>query len=102
MTRLRFLTAILIACGCSIHTDAALRYVNVKNATPMAPYTNWPTAARIIQDAIDLAEIGDEIIVTNGVYDTGGRAIHPKMTNRIAVLKPLTVRSVNGPELTII
>ncbi len=76
---------------------ADVRYVNVNctNATP--PYTNWTTAAGSIQAAVDVAVAGDEIVVTNGIYATGERE-----GNRVTVDKPLTVRSVNGPEFTII
>ncbi len=93
--------ALLLLCPVT-RALAAVRYANVNSTNATPPYTNWATAATVIQDAVDLAEAGDEIVVTNGVYATGGRAVVGTMTNRVAVDRPLTLRSVNGPEVTVI
>jgi hypothetical protein len=81
---------------------AAVRYVDANSASPSPPYTNWATAARSIQEAVDAAGAGETVVVTNGTYATGGRALVGTMTNRVAVDKPLALRSVNGPQFTII
>jgi uncharacterized delta-60 repeat protein len=82
--------------------SAATRYVVSDNPSPASPYTNWATAARNIQQAIDVAAPDDEVVVTNGIYAIGSRAAGWYQGNRVAVTKPLMLRSVNGPEVTII
>lgn len=44
---------------------AVTHYVNIANSTPAPPYTNWATAATVIQDAVDVTVAGEEILVTN-------------------------------------
>jgi hypothetical protein len=51
---------------------------------------------------VDAAVAGDEVVVTDGIYATGGRAEDFFSTNRVAVDKPLNIRSVNGPQSTTI
>ncbi|HKQ40084.1 MAG TPA: PKD domain-containing protein [Verrucomicrobiae bacterium] len=87
-----------------VHIIKGEYYVNLNNPTPAAPYTSWETAATNIQDAVDAASIvGAIVVVTNGVYQTGGRlGFGSETTNRVVIDKPITVRSVNGPEFTAI
>jgi len=85
-------------------TLATVRYVNATNPTPASPYTNWAKAATVIQDAINASGPGDLILVTNGVYASGSvsAGIAYYASHRIALTKPLSVVSVNGPGVTTI
>ena len=100
--RLLFGVSVLAAIASTINVSATVRYVDLNSANPTPPYTNWTSAATNIQSAVDVADVGDEIVVTNGVYQTGGRLVYGLMNNRVAVTKPVTVRSVNGPVVTVI
>ncbi len=52
---------------------------------------------------MDAADAGDTVLVTNGVYATGG-GVTPgySSSNRIVITKNILVSSVNGPTVTII
>ena len=91
--------ALVLVLGFALTATAATRYVNQSNSTPAFPYTNWATAATRIQDAVNAAAAGEEVVVTNGVHSTGATAVYG-MSNRVAVTKAVTVRSVNGPLVT--
>ena len=78
----------IMAFGFSVSiAQAATRHVNASNPSPAPPYTNWATAATTIQDAIQAASSGDEILVAPGEYLATPGAI------LIPADKPLTLRS---------
>ncbi|HTR40890.1 MAG TPA: PKD domain-containing protein, partial [Pseudomonadales bacterium] len=76
--------------------------VNIAGANPISPYPSWATAATNIQDAIAASASGDVVLVTNGLYSTGGISMDGMITNRVSINKPILVGSVNGAALTTI
>ena len=65
--------------------------------------TSWTTAKKTIQAAVDAALDGDSILVTNGIYCSGGAQMPGfSLSNRLYIAKAVTVQSVNGAEVTYI
>ena len=97
----------------SFHAGATTFYVDANGQNPTPPYTSWNVASTDIQSAIDAATNGDLILVTNGIYNTGGRVADSShtggginyatpITNRVVINKAVVVRSINGPTTTVI
>jgi hypothetical protein len=74
----------------SLTAAAATYYVWGASPNPSPPFTTWATAAHTINAAIDFAQPGDTVLVTNGVYTS------------ISVAQPIILVSVKGPSVTII
>ena len=115
-------TTTLVASGSSLHdagnyqvvvsnafgistsppAQVIVHYVDAAGAAPTPPYLSWANAATNIQDAIDAAASGEIVLVTNGVYGTGGRVMAGDLTNRVVLDKAVLVESVNGSAVTVI
>ena len=64
---------------------------------------SWLNAKKTIQAAVDSVAPGGLVLVTNGVYSTGSTTTpNYSQMNRVCITKPVTVQSINGPEVTII
>ena len=94
---------LIFACGTGY---ADTHYVSRDGTNDSATgYITWSGAATQFQWAVDAAVASDTVLVSNGVYDTGG-AVTPggwSLTNRVVITKAITVRSANNdPTTTII
>jgi hypothetical protein len=72
------------------NVSAGTLFVCPESTNPAPPFTHWATAATNIQQAVNAAAAGDDVLVTNGTYGA------------VNVDKPLWLRSVNGAKVTII
>ena len=76
-------------------------FVNVSNTSPAAPYATWSTAATNIQDAVDVAQPGHSVFVTNGVYTSGGR-VTSSTINCVVVTNAISLMGVSGASQVVI
>src|SRR5437764_556644 len=60
----------------ALTAQGVTRYVSLNSPGPAAPYTSWVSAATSIQAAVDVASVGDDILVAPGVYQTGAQSVY--------------------------
>jgi hypothetical protein len=82
--------------------QSPIHYVKLSNTMPVSPFTNWITAATNIQDAVDASVAGDFVVVSNGIYNYGGRAVYGSATNRVVLTNAITLLSSGGSQATMI
>ena len=94
----RGLRIILLPASCFLLTASSLastNYVWQSSPTPTAPYSSWATAAHTIQNAVDAANSNNTVPFTNGFYNSGMKILFGSSSNRVAITKPLLLKSVN-------
>jgi hypothetical protein len=85
----------------ALSASSAEYFVDASRPDDTGTATNWATAKKTIQAAVDLTVNGDTVWVTNGVYNQGGKkASGHSLTNRVCIEKAIYLRSVNGSEQT--
>jgi len=89
---IRWMMAAALTAGFGMSAQATDRYVSLTGAQ-QSPFTNWTSAARDIQTAVDVSSNSDQVIVAAGTY---------YLTSTLTISKSITVRSLNGARTTII
>ncbi|MDB6122475.1 MAG: hypothetical protein JWQ71_1468 [Pedosphaera sp.] len=97
LLRVAVVVGVLVLTG--LQAGATTFYVK-PNGHDNRSGTNWTDAKQTIQAAVDAATDYDTVIVTNGLYSSGGVAEADGLTNRVGIYRAITVQSVNGPLFT--
>ena len=98
-TTLCFTFGFVLSGVCQL--SATTLYVSQAGTNPVPPYGAWATKSTNIQDAVDAANGGDTVLVTNGMYRFGGHTVGTnQLVNRVAIVQPIQVVNVNGPKVT--
>ncbi len=85
--------AFILAAGAAV---AQTTWLVWENGSDTYPYDTWDRAATSIQTAVDAAEPGDTVLVTNGIYSLGGDTV-----NRVVIANAITLRGVGADQATI-
>ncbi|MBN1669387.1 MAG: right-handed parallel beta-helix repeat-containing protein [Kiritimatiellae bacterium] len=100
-TLLLFVLALML--GCPIGTCRADTWLVWADSDTDGPGAEWSNAFHTIQGAVDAAADGDTVLVTNGVYASGGGgSIATPSLSRVCVTNAVRVVSAGGPANTII
>ncbi len=93
--------ALLIGLLCNSSKAQQSLYVDCTRPNDSGAGTNWATAKRTIQAAVDVVAVSGTVWVADGSYTNGG-GLTPgfAISNRVVINKAITVQSVNGPNST--
>ena len=90
-----------VTAAVTIHVLVApVQYVSLQNPNPVSPYLLGHGCDQHSGRA-GCGYAGGTLIVSNGTYAVGARVVSGE-TNRVAVVRPMTLVSVGGPAVTVI
>ena len=84
--------AALVWLAVAVAVSARMLYV-APDGTDEPPYADWSRASTNVSEAVALAEDGDVVLVTNGVY---------ALSEQVRLERAVTLRSVNGRGRTVL
>ncbi|MDD5676733.1 MAG: choice-of-anchor Q domain-containing protein [Kiritimatiellae bacterium] len=99
----------IFVAGCALFLAAPMwastYYADCNRPDDGGDGKSWAAAKQTIQAAVDLAVASDLVLVTNGIYDKGGKAVTPgsTLTNRVYSPLAITIRAMStNPADTVI